>query len=133
MNPTELTPETLRAAALALMTQPGDLNSSIRDSDPALEIASGLSPEGLAETVGEALLERRLSEVLREARLRQGLTGTEAGALLGVGRSRVSRIEHEADRLELGNLIRYAAALGYGVRLELIPEAGGEALVARLS
>ena len=133
MNPTELTPEALRTAALTLMTQPGDLNSSVREGDPALETLSSLSPERLSETVDEALLERRLSDVLREARVRQGLTGTEAGALLGVGRSRISRIEREAHRLELGNLIRYAAALGYGVRLELIPEAGGEALVARLS
>ena len=133
MNPTELTPEALRTAALTLMTQPGDLNSSVREGDPALETLSSLSPERLSQTVDEALLERRLSDVLREARVRQGLTGTEAGALLGVGRSRISRIEREAHRLELGNLIRYAAALGYGVRLELIPEAGGEALVARLS
>ena len=133
MNPTELTPEALRTAALTLMTQPGDLNSSVREGDPALETASSLSLAALSETVDEALLERRLSDVLREARVRQGLTGTEAGALLGVGRSRISRIEREAHRLELGNLIRYAAALGYGVRLELIPEAGGEALVARLS
>ena len=133
MTNADLTPETLRAAALILMAQPGDLNSSVRESDPALETASSLSPERLEGTVDEALLERRLSDVLREARVSQGLTGTEAGALLGVGRSRISRIEHEADRLELGNLIRYAAALGYGVRLELVPEAGGEALVARLS
>ena len=132
MTNADLTPETLRAAALILMAQPGDLNSSVRESDPALETASSLSPERLTETVGDALLERRLSDVLREARVRQGL-GAETGALLGVGRSRISRIEHEADRLELGNLIRYAAALGYGVRLELVPEAGGEALVARLS
>ncbi len=66
----ELTPETLRVAALALMAQSGDLHSSVREGDPALETTPSLSPEGLAETVGEALLERRLSEVLREARLR---------------------------------------------------------------
>jgi hypothetical protein len=132
MNQSVLSAAELRAAALELMQQPADLNSSVRQEDMALEGAAPVTPESLQEQVSEALLERKLGEVLRLARTRMGFTGTEAGARLGIGRARVSRMEHEAENLGLGAITRYATALGYKVRLELIPEHGGESLIADL-
>ncbi len=82
---------------------------------------------------------REVAEGLRRARLSAGLTLTEVGAAVGVGRSTVSRTELAggcAPRLDV--LARHAATVGLRARVQLYPgneplrDAGQLALMSRL-
>ncbi len=62
--------------------------------------------------------------LLRTARTARGLTVQAVADLVGVSASRVSQVERgEVDgSLRLDTLRRFAAALGYRVRIELLPD-----------
>lgn len=67
---------------------------------------------------------QRPDGLLRTARIARGLTVHAAASLAGVSASRVSQVERaEVDgSLRLDTLRRFAAALGYGLRIELHPD-----------
>jgi DNA-binding XRE family transcriptional regulator len=79
-----------------------------------------------------AVLVSRVGDLLRQARLERGLTGEQAGALVGVKRARVSQMETDGDVLQLQTLVQYAQSLGFDVQLSLIPRHGGSVLSREL-
>jgi HTH-type transcriptional regulator / antitoxin HipB len=97
------------------------------------EIKKAVLAEEIAQEVEKAVLETRIGDLLRQARLQRGLTGEQAGKLAGVKRSRVSQIETGGNVLQLQTLVEYAHSLGFDVRLSLIPQNGGRELTQELA
>jgi len=67
---------------------------------------------------------KRLGGLLRHARRERGITVQEVAERAGVTPSRISQVERAEVRgtLQLDTLERFAAALGYRLRYELVPE-----------
>jgi HTH-type transcriptional regulator / antitoxin HipB len=99
----------------------------------SLESKTAVLAEDIAQEVEKAVLQTRVGDLLRQARLQRGLTGEQAGKLAGVKRSRVSQIETGGNVLQLQTLVEYAHSLGFDVRLSLIPQNGGLELTQELA
>jgi DNA-binding Xre family transcriptional regulator len=56
---------------------------------------------------------------LKMARLREGLSLTDVSERTGIDRGNVSKLEQNADNVELNTLVRLADALGYDVVVDL--------------
>jgi transcriptional regulator with XRE-family HTH domain len=67
---------------------------------------------------------KRLGGLLRHARRERGITVQEVAERAGVTPSRISQVERAEvmGTLQLDTLDRFAAALGYRLRYELVPE-----------
>ncbi len=98
----------------------------------SLPEGGGITAIELQQTLETAVIESRVGDLLRQARLQRGLTGEEAGALIGVKRARVSQMENNGDVLQLQNLVQYAQSLGFDVQLSFIPRSGGSVLSREL-
>jgi len=59
-----------------------------------------------------------LAQLLRQTRKAQGLTQIELAAISGVGQRFLSELENGKPTLEIGRILRVAAALGLQLRLE---------------
>ena len=90
----------------------------------ALPEDTEVSAAQLQQRVETAVIESRVGDLLRQARLQRGLTGEQAGALIGVKRARVSQMENNGDVLQLQNLVQYAQSLGFDVQLSFVPRGG---------
>lgn len=81
---------------------------------------AGLAALGLAEAQQEsAERERHASQVgarVAAARKRRNLTGTQLGAMVGLRKDQISKIESGRRRLDVSELPRIAGALGVSVR-----------------
>lgn len=66
----------------------------------------------------------QLSQLLRTARKRRGLTQAAVGARLGLSQNRVSHLESHADELSFRQLLTWCAVLGLELRLGERPPAG---------
>lgn len=93
---------------------------------------TSLSAAELRQTIETAVIESRVGDLLRQARLQRGLTGEQAGALIGVKRARVSQMESNGDVLQLQNLVQYAQSLGFDVQLSFVPRGEGSVLSREL-
>lgn len=56
---------------------------------------------------------------LKLARLREGLSLADVSARTGIDRGNVSKLEQNADNVELNTLVRLADALGYVVVVDI--------------
>ena len=56
---------------------------------------------------------------LKVARLREGLSLADVSARTGIDRGNVSKLEQNADNVELNTLVRLADALGYDVVVDI--------------
>lgn len=81
-----------------------------------------------------AVVTESVGQLLKVARQEKGLTGEKAGEKLGFSKARVSQLEKmETPALQLQSLVEYAHALGYSLKIELIPDSGeGKTLATRL-
>jgi DNA-binding XRE family transcriptional regulator len=91
-----------------------------------------LQSDSIRSEVSKAVLVSRVGDLLRQARLERGLTGEQAGALVGVKRARISQMETSGDVLQLQTLVDYAHSLDFEVQLSLIPKNGGAVLTREL-
>ena len=93
----------------------------------------GWTGADIEQAVEDLYLTESIGEALRAAREGRELSGTKLAQRLGIGRSRVSQLEHKDDDLELRTLYRVLDALGYDLELKLIPREGGKVItVAKL-
>ncbi len=97
-----------------------------------LKAKATLHTDSIREELTKGVLVSRVGELLRQARLERGLTGEQAGALVGVKRARISQMETSGDVLQLQTLVEYAHSLDFEVQLSLIPKNGGSVLTREL-
>jgi ribosome-binding protein aMBF1 (putative translation factor) len=90
----------------------------------ASENATEFSVSDLQNGLSDALLAESIGEMLRQARVKSGLTGTELATRLGLSKVRVSQLERVGLDIEVSTLVRVADALGYELRLELVQRQG---------
>jgi ribosome-binding protein aMBF1 (putative translation factor) len=90
----------------------------------ASEYATEFSVPDLQNGLSDALLAESIGEMLRQARVKSGLTGTELATRLGLSKVRVSQLERVGLDIEVSTLVRVADALGYELRLELVQRQG---------
>ncbi|MEY4752137.1 MAG: hypothetical protein RIQ60_4351 [Pseudomonadota bacterium] len=85
------------------------------DPDPARAAArTPAYPPAQPQTLFTA---PQLSQLLRSARKRRGLTQAEVGARLGLSQNRVSHLESHADELSLKQLLTWCAVVGLELSL----------------
>ncbi len=92
----------------------------------------GVQTDSILSELNKAVLVSRVGDLLRQARLERGLTGEQAGTLVGVKRARISQMETSGDVLQLQTLVDYAHSLDFEVQLSLIPKNGGTVLTREL-
>ena len=85
--------------------------------------------DDLRQRLTEAMLEQKVGRLLAEARQLRQVSTRELAKVLGWNQSRVVQVEHSSNP-EVGTLAMVAAALRCRVEIRLIPEEGGEPLVA---
>lgn len=131
LQPTPLKPilpdqpeETPTAALLALLQQ--------KDSPtfPQAALAKSWTPAELQETVVTELALREAGRLIEKAREHRGITTRELAARAGVSQPRVMQIQSAGESLGIHTLVKFAAALGYKVVIELVPEEGGDPIRA---
>jgi ribosome-binding protein aMBF1 (putative translation factor) len=89
----------------------------------------GWTAQDIREAVEEMHFAESVGEALQTARQTRQLTGASLGKRLGIGRSRVSQLEHKSYNYDLATLYRVLDALDYDLELALIPRKGGKAIV----
>lgn len=107
----------LQETIAKLKTMPA---GSIIPSTNSLENATEYSAIDIKNGLSDALLAESIGEMLRQARVKSGLTGTELAARLGLSKVRVSQLERVGLDIEVSTLVRVADALGYELHLELV-------------
>lgn len=114
--------DSLTAEQEALLKMQGDVvvQKKKLKTEPSI-----FTPEQISQTVETELVVQRVGELLAAARAQSGKSLSELGEALGVTRGRVGQLEH-AENLNVDTLVRFAAALGYSVRLRF--EREGSAL-----
>jgi predicted XRE-type DNA-binding protein len=88
----------------------------------------GWTGQDIHEAVEDLLVTEAIGEALQTARKTRQLTGAELGKRLGVGRSRISQLEHKTSEYDLTTLYRVVDALGYDLELTLVPRGKGKAI-----
>jgi transcriptional regulator with XRE-family HTH domain len=122
----------LQAGIAALKAMPP--GGIIQGPPGAFENATEFSVLELQNALSDAVLAENIGEMLRQARVKSGLTGTELAARLGLSKARVSQLERVGLDIEVSTLVRVADALGCELHLELVQRAdraSREALEAR--
>jgi DNA-binding XRE family transcriptional regulator len=71
-----------------------------------------------------ALSRREMLRRMAEARLAADRTQTELGAAVGTSQAQIARIEKGDADCRISSVERYAAALGFEVRYQLVPANG---------
>ena len=97
-------------------------------SKRSLPKGDGWTGQDISEAVEEMLITEAVGEALQTARKTRKLTGTELGKRLGVGRSRISQLEHKESEYDLSTLYRVFDALGYDLELRIVPRGKGKAI-----
>jgi len=86
------------------------------------------TPTRIHEAVyGEFALEQA-GKLIEQAREKRGLSTRELAQKVGVSQPRVIQVQNAGETLNLTTLVKFAGALGYRLRLEFVPEEGGESL-----
>jgi transcriptional regulator with XRE-family HTH domain len=96
------------------------------------QMVQGLSEDrAFADEFAKRLSGRQLIKALTVLRTSVGLSQQDLAAKLGCTQSKVSKMERSADaELRFGDLLAYAGAVGYEMRLFLVPE--GQPLVGQV-
>ncbi len=105
------------------------LGSAIPAKKDKSDQATEVTPELLKQGLNEAIVASSIGTMLREARRKRGLTGTQLATRLGMSKMRISQLEHSDANVEVATLARVAQALGYELRVELVT-AGTERIEA---
>ncbi len=77
------------------------------------------NPE-FAEGFERGYEEFKIGVVLREARLKAGLTQDEIASRIKTKKSNISRIENHAEDIKLSTLEKFAAAVGKRVEVKIV-------------
>jgi DNA-binding XRE family transcriptional regulator len=94
---------------------------------------SPLTIEGLKADLGTAIMEHKVTELLKAARQQSGQSLADAAQGMAVSRGRIQAIE-KSENLEIATLLKYVGALGYDVVFTLVPKnKQGQTLGAYLS
>lgn len=107
-------------ALLAKFSAEEIATGEIRGTPPngLLEVST---PQEIQARVEQAMIAKNIGAMLKEARVKRGLTLENVAQVLNVSKARVSQLEQASANLELKTLTRYAAALDLEVHLELRP------------
>ena len=108
----------LKTVIEILKAMPKGAVISLKDS--ALDHATEFLVKDLEQGFSDALLSDNIGVMLRQARLKSGLTGTELAARLGLSKVRISQLERIGADVEVSTLARVAGALGYDLQLQLV-------------
>jgi len=73
-----------------------------------------------------ALSRREMMRRMADARLAAERSQTELGAAVGTSQAQIARIEKGDADCRISSVERYAAALGFEVRYQLVPAAGAK-------
>jgi ribosome-binding protein aMBF1 (putative translation factor) len=92
---------------------------------------AGWTAQDIRDAVEEMLFTESVGEALQTARKTRKLTGESLGKRVGVGRSRISQLEHKTHDYDLSTLYRVLDALDYDLKLSLIPREGGKVIVVQ--
>lgn len=99
----------------------------------------GLDLDGIGEgwteqDIWTVLTLETMGELLKCARKEKGLTGEQAGQKTGLTKGRISQMENlDTPAVQLQSLAEYVHALGYTLKIELVPDdEPGKALVVSL-
>lgn len=97
-----------------------------------VEMARDIADDAsFAEELEKNLQSRKIARELAVLRASRGLTQTDIARKLGCSQGRISKLENSADvDLKLGELARYASALG--LRIRVVPERMGHGAVDRV-
>lgn len=87
--------------------------------------AKGYTPERITDELSAAVVTATVGELLARARAEAGLSLRDVGTEAGVSRARIQQLE-SSENIEVATLVRVADALGYGVRITLVPEHEGQ-------
>ena len=86
------------------------------------------TPARIREAVyGEFTLEQA-GKLIEQAREKRGLSTQELAQKVGLSQPRVIQVQNAGETLNLTTLVKFAGALGYRLRLEFVPQEGGESL-----
>ena len=88
------------------------------DLDNYIEKRKRKSPD-FAASYDKGYEQFRIGALLKEARIKAGLTQEQIAARLKTRKSAISRIENHAADIRLSTLANYAKALGKSLRLEV--------------
>ncbi len=108
------------AALLAEFSAEEIATGEIKGTPPKglLEVST---PQEIRARVEQITIGKQIGAMLKEARVKRGLTLDNVAKVLQVSKARVSQLEQAHANLELKTLTRYAAALDLEVHLELRP------------
>lgn len=131
MKTTKLPPRhELSAAALAMLEAPEGTAEPPIAGQTATERT--YTPEELAEFVRDTVVAHSVGEMLARARKGRHLSLRALAARLGDSHSRVVALEKATSRVEVQTVARFADALGYDLRLELVPRDGSEPIATEV-
>lgn len=99
--------------------------SSLDDLESYIDERSAREP-GFRAQHAAALSRREMMRRMADARLAADRTQTELGALVGTSQAQIARIEKGDADCRISSVERYAAALGFEVRYQLVPATGTE-------
>jgi ribosome-binding protein aMBF1 (putative translation factor) len=115
----ELPPRaSLKTAIAQLKAMPN--GSIIQGSEDVVRLATEFTVADVQQGLSDALLAENIGEMLKQARLQSGLTGTELASRLGLSKVRISQLERVGSDVEVSTLARVAHALGYDLQLQLV-------------
>ena len=97
--------------------------SSRDDLDAYIDERTAREP-GFRARDAAALSRREMMRRMADARLAADRTQTELGAAVGTSQAQIARIEKGDADCRISSVERYAAALGFEVRYQLVPASG---------
>jgi DNA-binding XRE family transcriptional regulator len=97
--------------------------SSRDDLDAYIDERTAREP-GFRARHAAALSRREMMRRMADARLAADRTQTELGAAVGTSQAQIARIEKGDADCRISSVERYAAALGFEVRYQLVPTSG---------
>ena len=97
--------------------------SSRDDLDAYVDERTAREP-GFRARHAAALSRREMMRRMADARLAADRTQTELGAAVGTSQAQIARIEKGDADCRVSSVERYAAALGFEVRYQLVPASG---------
>ncbi|MDQ3676637.1 MAG: helix-turn-helix domain-containing protein [Actinomycetota bacterium] len=95
------------------------------DLDTYIDERSAREP-GFRAQHAAALSRREMMRRMADARLAADRTQTELGAVVGTSQAQIARIEKGDADCRISSVERYAAALGFELRYQLVPAAGAQ-------
>jgi ribosome-binding protein aMBF1 (putative translation factor) len=107
--------------ALLAQFSPEEIATGEITGKPPKGLLEVSTPQDIRARVEQIMIGKQIGAMLRDARVKRGLTLENVASVLQVSKARVSQLEQANANLELKTLARYAAALDLEVHLELRP------------